>query len=451
MAVGEHERAAAVAVVLYGSRGDVQPGVCLALELQARGVRTSVVAPPNHVDFARIAGVYEVYPIGLDSHAAWSSPEAQSAQRSSNPLVRVRFALTTVRAGFRAFDDSLTTLFIENSADGTGPELADVDALVVAPLCQDRGLAIAERLGVPMTILRYGPMSENGVLGALPGLTDGWSASWKRRSWRIADALTWLATGWNENGFRSRLGLPRVWRPLPRRLDRAKVPQIQAFDPALVPGLADEWGALRPIVGYFDLAAENRRELDGIGVGDTDSGARDLVEWLDAGDPPVFITFGSMPLGDADGVVARLRHGVRSAGRRCLVAVAGCAHAAGPDSADPDVYYVAAVNHSAILPRCVAAVHHGGAGTTAAVLRAGLPMFICAVTADQPFWGQRITELGVGSAIRLKSLTDVSAADGIARMLDPTIRDAARELGAFLVSPEKAVATAADIIESRLG
>ncbi|WP_288814567.1 glycosyltransferase, partial [uncultured Gordonia sp.] len=144
-----------IAIVLYGSRGDIQPGICLALELQVRGHRVSALVPPNLAGLARATGVRDVHEIGLDSDTAWSSEDARSARNSRNPLARMAFALRTVRGGFDALDAALERLFIA----GTAP-LRDTDLLVVAPLCQDRGLAVAEHLGIPLTVLRYGPMSE---------------------------------------------------------------------------------------------------------------------------------------------------------------------------------------------------------------------------------------------------------------------------------------------------
>jgi len=166
-----------IAVVLYGSRGDVQPGLALALELQARGHRIDVAVPPNLAALSRSVGLRTVE-IGLDTHAAWSSSDAEAARRS-NPVARVRFALSTIRQGFTAFDDSLADAFVD-----PGAPLAIVDLIVAAPLCQDRCLALSERLGASLVVLRFAPMSENAVFGAIPGLTDRWLAY--RRSPHLA-------------------------------------------------------------------------------------------------------------------------------------------------------------------------------------------------------------------------------------------------------------------------
>lgn len=476
-----------VAMLFYGSRGDIQPGVCLALELQRRGHRVTVAVPPNLVGLAEAAGVAEVVPVGKDTHTAWTSAAAKESLAARNPLRRAKFALDTVRAGFAAFDTDLCDLFLrEDTAMRGGDEAvargeveargvvgargeADVrgeagargevsawgevgaedvaggwggfDVLVVGPLCQERGFAVAERLGVPMVVLRYGPMSENGVIGAIPGMPEGWAPVWKRRSWQFADGVTWLATGWNENAFRRRIGLPAARTPLPGRLRRAGVPQIQAYDPAMVPGLAEEWGSAKPIVGFFDLPPADRA-----GLGELTATEPGLAAWLTAGTPPVFISFGSMPLTDPDAVVATLRAACRRAGARALIAVG---ERRGPDPDDPDVYFTGPADHASVLPHCRAAIHHGGAGTTGATLRAGLPTLICAVTADQPFWGDRVRALGVGAGIRIGSLTEDLATTELTHVLTEPLREHTTTFATTMIPPDKAVATAADIVEAQ--
>jgi sterol 3beta-glucosyltransferase len=425
-----------IAVILYGSRGDIQPGVCLALELLERGHRVSVAVPPNLVAFARALGAGEVYSIGVDTHTAWSSDEAADSRRRS-PIARLRYAVTTVRDGFAAFDRSLTGLFLDDRAP-----LADADVVVAAPLCQDRALAITERLGIALVVLRFGPMSENGVLGAVPGWSDSWSPDWKRRSWRFADRVTWLATGWNEMLFRRRLGLPPVFGPLPKRLAAQGIRQIQAYDQEIVPGIADEWGPLRPVVGFFDLSSRDRLALDESG-GDSS----ELMSWLDAGEQPVFVSFGSMPIDDPDRLIGIFAGAAAELGYRVLFSLGP---RRGRDATDPGIYYTGAVDHSAILPRCCAVVHHGGAGTTAAGLRAGLPTMICAVTADQPFWAARIRALGVGYGTRLGKVTDEIARIGLRTILDPEIVCTTQQLADRLAAPDTAVAAAAAVVEAEV-
>ena len=424
-----------VAVVLYGSRGDIQPGLALALELEARGHRVSVALPPNLAGLAIEVGLHTIE-IGLDTHTAWSSPEAE-AVRGSHGLARARFALATVRRGFTAFDHSLAAEFVD-----PGARLSDVDLIVAAPLCQDRCLALSEHLGTSLVVLRFAPMSHNSVFGAIPGLTDSWSAEWKRRSWRVTDRLTWLATGWNENRFRRRLGLPRARGPLPERMQQAGIVAIQAYDREIEPRLESEWGATKPIVGFMDLPRRSR-----VGISETSGEGTDLAEWLDAGTPPVFVTVGSMSIAEPVATLDMIVRAVRGTGQRCLLSATDYD---GVGRSDPDVFVVGALDHAAVLPRCRAAIHHGGAGTTGATLRAGLPTMVCAVTAEQPFWAARVTALGVGVGRRLASLTGDDCATGVAVLTSRSTRETARELASRMTDPREAVDAAAQICEAHL-
>ena len=102
------------------------------------------------------------------------------------------------------------------------------------------------------------------------------------------------------------------------------------------------------------------------------------------------------------------------------------------------------------MPRCVAAVHHGGAGTTAASLGAGLPTVVCSVFADQPFWGARVVDARAGAHLRFKDLSAATLTAALRTAVEPATRQRARALGEKLVSPRLAAAQAADALEGRL-
>ena len=128
-----------------------------------------------------------------------------------------------------------------------------------------------------------------------------------------------------------------------------------------------------------------------------------LRDWLAAGDPPVFFGFGSMPVRDPAEIVSIITEVSQRLGVRSLISAGwGRLHALEPDN--PAVTVVGAVDHGAVLPLCIAAVHHGGAGTLAASLGAGIPTLVCSVFADQPFWGARLIDVGVGAHLPFKDL-----------------------------------------------
>ena len=123
----------------------------------------------------------------------------------------------------------------------------------------------------------------------------------------------------------------------------------------------------------------------------------DVTAFLEAGEPPVYVGFGSMALKDASAEVARAAvAAVRSHGRRVLLA-RGWAELA-PVDGRPDCHVVGEINHQALFRRVAAVVHHGGAGTTTTSALAGVPQVVVPQIVDQPYWASRVAELGIGAA-----------------------------------------------------
>ncbi|WP_343997093.1 glycosyltransferase, partial [Williamsia deligens] len=420
-----------IALSFYGSRGDVQPGACLGLELSRRGHDVTMLVPPNYVDFVTGLGLRGVG-VGADSESYWDSDRGRATLATGNPITKVRLAAAQVREGFARFDADLAAAVAALADDG------GIESIVSGPLGQERCLALAERHGARLATMRFCAMSENGVICAVPTHRQ-LPATVDRLSWRAADRLTWAASRGSENRFRASLGLPAAVDPLPTRLAARGVVQIQAYDGALFPGLADEWGPTRPVVGFLDLPDGTRSAVgDGLPAG--------LGSWFDAGPPPVFVSFGNAPVRDRAAMAATVAEGTRRAGVRALVA--GLTDHQGPDPLRAHVFHARRLDHAAVLPRCIAAVHHGGAGTTAATLRAGLPVLVCAAGADQMHWGAQVRRLGLGTSTRLARLDATSLTAALDVLRDPSTRERVARLSATLVGPADAVAAAADATET---
>ncbi|ORM32565.1 glycosyltransferase [Williamsia sp. 1135] len=422
-----------IVLMFYGSRGDIQPGVAAGLELQRRGHDVVITVPPNFVDFATSLGL-RAYPVGLDTSSVWDTPDAKKILATKNPYTKFKLATATIKAGFAAFDEDMIALLC-----GPDPVLSGVDALVSGPLCQERMYGFAEKLGVPFTVMRFGPFSENGIISAVPGVTRNLPSTVNRASWRVSDALTWTFTKGAENTFRKKLDLGPARGSLQERLTRDGAVQVQAYDPIVFPGLAEEWGEAKPIVGYLDLPADARG-----GLAESSRSDPGLWSWLTEGDRPVHITFGSVPVRDPDALTETIILATRAVGVRALITMKGRPDGQDPDH--PDVYYARALDHGAVLPQCRAVVHHGGAGTTAAGLRAGLPTMVCSGGADQAYWGAQITRLKVGTATRLKGLDEATLTAGLREILAPETDEHARLLAQHMVAPDIAVSRAVDII-----
>jgi sterol 3beta-glucosyltransferase len=231
-----------------------------------------------------------------------------------------------------------------------------------------------------------------------------------------------------------RLGIAR-FRRRPRWEDGTT---LNAFSARLAPPPAGATASYRA-VGPVVLPPELRARL---GEGELPAA---LAAWLDDGSPPVYFGFGSMPVLDPPALLDAVAEITARRGLRGLI---GAGWSAYDIAGLPDHLFLATegFDHDRVLPRCAAAVHHGGSGTTAAVLRAALPSVVLSLFADQPFWGWRLAQLGVGVTMPYRALTPDRLGAALDRILTGAYAGRVRLLGAS-VRAEDGRLPAADAIE----
>jgi vancomycin aglycone glucosyltransferase len=161
-----------------------------------------------------------------------------------------------------------------------------------------------------------------------------------------------------------------------------------------------------------------------------------LEAFLDAGEPPVYVGFGSMPA--AEGTSRTLIDAVRVAGRRVILAQ-GWAGLELVDSA-ADCFAIDDVNHQALFPRVAAVVHHAGAGTTTAAPRAGVPQVVVPMFSDQFYWGRRVRDLGIGSAVPFVGLSADTLASALEEALVHAVGARARSVAGDVTTNGAAIA-----------
>ncbi|MEV6158693.1 glycosyltransferase [Nonomuraea sp. NPDC052129] len=406
-----------VAVLALGSRGDTQPCVALAQGLAARGHEATLVAPERFGHLAtseRLAGL-RFAPLGVDPVAIVESEEGQAWLRSG-PLGFVR--------GFRAVLEPLAAELVAQVDDAC----ADAE-LVLAPALGAMGRHLHERYGMPYGILQFQPSEPTGEFPnpLIPWRTLGRVGN--RASFAVVERLGWLMLGRMMNRLRGQvLGL-RPLRGSPFAADRRdRVPVLCGVSPLVVPRPHD-WPDYVHLTGYWRLPPGPDRNLPLL---------PDVAAFLDAGPPPVFVGFGSMVPDEPEAVAEQVAAALRLAGVRAVVQGL-------PVAASADVCPVGEVAHEVLFPRMAAVVHHGGAGTTAAGLAAGVPNVVCPFFSDQPFWGRRVAALGAGPPpLPIRALSGRSLA---ARLLAvPEYRENAAQLGGLL-RVEHGVKNAVDLIE----
>jgi UDP:flavonoid glycosyltransferase YjiC (YdhE family) len=202
------------------------------------------------------------------------------------------------------------------------------------------------------------------------------------------------------------------------------------------PGLkADwaKWNGQRPFVGALTMELPTDADVE-------------VASWIAAGTPPIYFGFGSIPVIAPADAIAMISAACAQLGERALVCGGGTDFSQVPKF--EHVKVVGTVNFTEIFPVCRAVVHHGGAGTTAAGLRAGVPQLILSTDLDQSLWGARVKRLKLGLGRRFSSVTQESLVADLRTILAPQYVNRAREIAPRMSKPAESVVSAADLVEN---
>jgi UDP:flavonoid glycosyltransferase YjiC (YdhE family) len=172
----------------------------------------------------------------------------------------------------------------------------------------------------------------------------------------------------------------------------------------------------------------------------------EVASWIAAGTPPIFFGFGSMPVEASVDTLAMISAACAQLGERALVCSGSSDFHNVPHF--EHVKVVDTMNYAAAFPACRAVVHHGGVGTTAAGLRAGVPTLILPTWADQKLWAAQVRRLKVGSARRFSTTTQKTLVADLRTILTPQYVARAREIATRMTKPAESVAAAADLAQS---
>ncbi|MCV7236499.1 glycosyltransferase [Mycolicibacterium celeriflavum] len=396
----------------YGSRGDVEPCVAVGRELLRRGHQVRLAVAPDMVAFVESAGLEAV---GYGPNArAWQDVHREFQARMSRP-----WKVGDLRRLWRE-NRSLLGRYLEESSATLRGLARDADLLLTGPLGEDVAANVAVFYGIPLAVMHFVPMRANGqVLQRSVTRFGEWA------QWRVLYKKA-------EDKQRSELGLPKATAPAPRRI--AGSLEIQAYDEVWFPGLAAEWGTRRPFVGTLTMQLPT----------DADE---EIASWIAAGTPPIYFGFGSIPVElveSADDVLAMITDACAELGERALI----CSGWSDFGEMQSDsVKVVPAMNHAAVFPACRAVVHHGGSGTTAAGLRAGVPTLILSTWPEQARWGAQVKRLKVGAARPFAGISRDSLVEDLRTILAPEYLTRAREIAAQMTKAAESVANAADLLE----
>ncbi|WP_040698921.1 glycosyltransferase [Nocardia vinacea] len=339
-----------------GTRGDIEPALGFALRLREFGAQVRVCAPPNFERRFTELGV-PLVPLGPPI------PGSDGAKASMADLLDYADQWPTVQ-----FDTIPTAA-------------AGCDAIVATGITEIAARSAAEKLGIHYQYASYQPTSlpspHHPPMPRMPGERPAPEAIGNQLQWEI-DAQGWNAEyGAALDTRRAALGLPSVGNVRDHVItDRP-------------------WLAADPVLGPWPESPS----LDVVQTGawivpDERPLPAELEAFLDAGTPPVYIGFGSMPV--HNGIARVAIEAIRAHNRRALL-FRGWAELAVIDDLS-DCMAIGEVNHQALFPRVAAVIHHGGAGTTTTAARAGVPQVVVPQMMDQPYWARRVAGLGIGTA-----------------------------------------------------
>ena len=416
-----------ITVFAAGSRGDIQPCVALCRGLQQAGYRVRLAAPADFAGFAQEHGV-ACFPLRGDVQQIMASDTGRRFMETggANPVQ----SILTVR--------KLIAPVVMQMAEDAYTACRDADALICLGVFAAFGHAIAAALRIPLINFEPTPLLPTRAFPA-----PSWPIQRSLGGWHnyLAGVLmlqvVWLWYRPFILAFRRRLGLPSYSGAQFRR-DLRATPLLGAYSPTVIPH-PDDWPATTHITGYCFL-----------------EGATDwqpppaLTAFLDAGDPPVYVGFGSMAGRNPERLARLVLDALAQCGQRGVLLTGWGGLAA--ETVPANVFVLEAAPHSWLFPRMAAVVHHGGAGTTAEGLRAGAPTVITPFVLDQPFWGARVRALGVGPApIPQRQLTAERLAAAISAAVDdPAIRQRAAACGAA-IRAEDGVGRAVNVVAHYFG
>ena len=410
----------------YGTRGDVEPCVAVGRELLRRGHTVRMAVPPDLVGFAESAGLTAVA-YGPDTREWWGAHRDFWTRLPRNfwkipDLIRLQ----------REIAGSVIQYWGEITAT-LRSLAAGADLLVTFLNFEQPAANVAEYYDIPLATLHVSPVRANGQ--SLPFLPS----SLGRHALTVYEWVNWRGMKKFDVAQRRELGLPKATRSAPRRITERGSLEIQAYEEVCFPGLAAEWAKWdgrrpfkRPIVGALTMELPT----------DTDD---EVASWIAAGTPPICFSFGSTPVESAADTLATIGAACAQLGERALVC-SGWSDFRHVPRFD-HVKVVDTMNYAAVFPACRAVVHHGGMGTTAAGLRAGVPMLILWTAPDQAIGAAQVKRLKVGSGRRFSTATRATLVADLRRILDSEYVARAREVATQTTKPTESVVNTADLLE----
>ena len=402
-----------IVLATFGSRGDVQPMLALSLALKSKGHDVLLAAPPEKAAWAKQLGC-PFHPLGSDVTAFIDDMDNAHTLRPA--ISFVSFLRNELNTQFERFPKII----------------ADFDLLIGSSLTFALA-TLAESMKITYRFIAFAPQMLPSGHYPFPAFKHQRFPQWyNRMTWRVAGLLDRFNLTRLINNHRRRLGLkeiPDAWRHiLGRHVIVASDSAIAKVPPDIVEPLVTQ-------TGYMHLKQPDQHlpELDA---------------FLDAGPPPIYAGFGSMPIRDQIRNTAVIVAAARLSGRRAVIGKFWDAPSEFSNS--EDIFFIRKYPHLKLFPKMAAVIHHGGAGTTATTAISGVPQIIVPHLLDQYYWGNQIYQSQLGpSPIWRSELTVKKLAEAIRQCLShEQFRQKAREASDKIKQHDSLETTVAEILRS---
>lgn len=421
-----------IALLTFGSRGDVQPFVALALALERLGAKAVVGAHAAHRSLVEGRGV--AYAELAGDPVAWMRSQARLRSKVRSPQVVM---------GARGFAEEWSPTIrkmLEQSTD-----LAEACDAVVFAHGALAGPHLHEALRKPTAYAGLQPWDVTGeypsvVLRQRSRRPGPVRRALNRASHWLGEQVVWFPWRWTVNRWRrERLGLHGVSLfSTPWRRMGPEVPRLYGYSAYAAPPPPD-WPPGRYLSGWWLLERDPAWRP-----------SPELTAFLAAGEKPVYVGFGShVPARD----VAHVEDAVYSVARRLgvrLVLATGWAGLGDNGAASSERFVLEGAPHDWLFPRMRAVVHHGGAGTTGAAIHAGVPQVLVPAFFDQYYWSVKVEELGIGTRLVSPKFNAERLESALARALEPEVAERAARV-ADVVRHEPGADGAARFLLERFG
>lgn len=388
-----------IGIFTYGTRGDLQPYVALALGLIDRGHQVTISATEDFKDF--------VEGFGIPFRPLWGNAETMMNSTEGQRILQTENAIKLMKYYFKVLHDNRAPL-----RKSYFEAVSEVDFIIANSMTLPIISAIAEKQKKKVALTYFMPPvvpTTEFPVGDFDFLNFPW---YNKLTYKIAQGFFWKFIKEDTNEYRKELGLPELKENLVTHLDKQKILDLYCLSQSLIPQPKD-WENHHKITGFINIPKQNRENhfLDQI--------SPQLAEWLSNGEKPIYIGFGSNGIGNTAKFAQILTEILDKTDERVLFCTGWSVFEDLPSH--KNLFVTKYVNHETVLPQCKLGIFHGGAGTLATMLRHNLPIIIVSFYTDQPTWGKIIEQKKLGVHIPVKSLSAEKLILAIQKVQNPDI------------------------------